>query len=33
MRLKEEEVLLQGEMATPTSVNRLDASSPLFPRR
>ena len=33
MRLKEEQVLLQGESALPTSVSRLSQSSPLYPRK
>jgi serine protease AprX len=33
MRLREEQVLLQGESALPTSVTRLVRSSPLYPRR
>ncbi|HEX7317426.1 MAG TPA: S8 family peptidase [Pyrinomonadaceae bacterium] len=33
MRLKEEQVLIQGEAALPTSVNRLATSSPLYPKR
>jgi hypothetical protein len=33
MKLKEEQVLLQGEAAVPASVSRINASSPLYPRR
>jgi len=33
VKMSEEQVLLQGESEMPTSVNRLSASSPLYPRR
>jgi hypothetical protein len=31
--LSEEQVMLQGETALPSSVRRLGAASPLYPRR
>ena len=33
MKLKDEQVILQGESALPTSVSRLSRSSPLYPKR
>jgi hypothetical protein len=33
MKMNEEQVLLQGEAAMPSSVNRLSSSSPLYPRK
>ena len=33
MRLRQEQVLLQGESALPASVSRLSTSSPLYPRK
>jgi hypothetical protein len=33
MKLREEQVLLQGESALPASVSCLSTSSPLYPRR
>ena len=33
VKMSEEQVLLQGESEMPTSVNRLSASSPLYPRQ